>query len=249
MPKLKLTTATLSHLTVSKRTDYYDTIETGLILRVTPSGAKTFALRYRTPAGDQTRITLGECSTTFTLANARDRVRDIKRELAQGIDPKAEIQKRRDEATEAERYRYTFAQLAGDFEKRHLPTLRAKTSSEYRRIIQNILVPEFGTRTVESIRRRDVFALHERIGIDENHPRSANHTKAILSKMFNFAIEREYIESNPATNVKAHKAGKVRRERYYTTTELKALWDTFELEPEPVRSYFKLLLLTGPKAR
>lgn len=244
MPKLKLTNPTITNLVTTKRIDYYDTIETGLIFRVTPSGGKTFALRYRNLAGEQSRITLGEYSATFTLANARDKVRDIKRDLAQGIDPKTEIAKRRSEATEAERYRFTFAQLARDFIARHLPTLRPKTSTEYRRIIQNILIPEFGTRAVESIRRRDVFALHERIGIDERKPTTANLTKAIASKMFSFAIEREYIESNPATNVKLHKAGKIRRDRAYTSDELVRIWNAFEVQQEPMRTYFKFLVLT-----
>ena len=214
---------------------------------MTPSGKKTFALRYRDLAGEQSRITLGEYSPNFTLANARDRVREIKQGLANGTDPKAEVTKRRNEATEAERYRYTFAQLARDFEARHLPTLRPKTSSEYQRIIRNILVPEFGSLSVESIRRRHVFALHERIGVDEQHPRTANFAKAVLSKMFTFAIEREYIEANPALNVASHKAGKVRRDRFYTADELRAIWNAIEQQQDPVRSYFKMLMLTGQR--
>jgi integrase len=247
MAKTKLTTALIANIQTTTRTDFYDSFESGLILRVTPNGHKSFALRYRDASGAIRRITLGEYSNTFTLANARDRVREIKQGLSNGIDPKAEIIKRKSDAIEAERDRYTFAQLARDFQSRHLPTLSISTQGEYARMIQKHLLPEFGHKSVDSIRRRDVFAMHERIGIDDGHPRTANLAKAILSRMFNFAIEREYIESNPASHVKAHKAGKVRRDRYYTPDELRALWTAFDNEAEPVRSYSKILLLTGQR--
>lgn len=227
-------------------TEYYDEISSGLILRVSARGNKTFEIRYTDSKGNKTRYTIGNVNS-LSLAEARAQLFYTRDQLAKGVDPKAEISKRKSDAIEAERDRYTFAQLARDFQSRHLPTLSIKTQGEYARMIQKYLLPEFGHRSVDSIRRRDVFTLHERVGIDEGHPRTANLVKAIISRMFTFAIEREYIESNPASNVKAHKAGKVRRDRYYTPDELCALWTAFESEPEPVRSYFKILLLAGQR--
>src|SRR5690606_31251074 len=48
-------------------------------------------------------------------------------------------------------------------------------------------------------------------------------------------------------NIKAFKAGKVRRERYYNDDEIRALWQAFDTQAEPMRSYFKLLILTGQR--
>jgi integrase len=246
MPKQALNDKFIKSVVVEKDTEYFDTTTSGLFLRVSPSGRKIFGVRYFSAEGKQRRYTLGDYKN-IGLAQARSMLYTVRDELNKGIDPRAEIEKKKVEAIEAVRNQYTFSDLSRDFIHRHLPTLRPKTSTEYKRIINNILIPEFGKLPVESIRRRDMFTLHEKIGVDQGKARLANLTKSVASRMFNYAIEREYIETNPVANIKALKAGKVRRERYYNDDEIKALWHAFETQAEPMNSYFKLLILTGQR--
>ena len=52
------------------RTSYHDSKTHGLVLRVTPKGAKTFTLVYVAPGGERARLTLGRYPH-LPLARAR----------------------------------------------------------------------------------------------------------------------------------------------------------------------------------
>jgi hypothetical protein len=60
-----------------KLTEYSDTNERGLCLRVTPAGVKSWTYRYRTPSGKQRRVSLGKLDVV-SLASARKAVRKQK---------------------------------------------------------------------------------------------------------------------------------------------------------------------------
>jgi hypothetical protein len=67
------------------RIEYYDTDVTGLALRVTPSGAKSWTVRYW-HGRRQRRLTIGD-TDAFTLAQARDEARDVLYAAGKGQDP------------------------------------------------------------------------------------------------------------------------------------------------------------------
>lgn len=61
----------------------------GLALRVTPSGVKSWALRYRTAGGDRRRIKIGRYPDV-ALATARRRAAELRDGVAAGADPQGE---------------------------------------------------------------------------------------------------------------------------------------------------------------
>lgn len=63
----------------------------GLILVVKPSGAQSWVLRVRI-GGERRDIGLGS-TKVFTLAEARAKASDLRREIARGVDPVAEKKK------------------------------------------------------------------------------------------------------------------------------------------------------------
>jgi hypothetical protein len=63
----------------------FDDKQAGLGVRVTSSGGKTYLAQY-TRAGVRRRIPLGSCAA-ITLEDARDAVRRIMAEVANGHDP------------------------------------------------------------------------------------------------------------------------------------------------------------------
>jgi integrase len=84
-------------------------------------------------------------------------------------------------------------------------------------------LPAFGFRQLVDIRRRDVRELVEDIARKRNAPIMANRTLGVLSRMFNFALEREWIEANPAARIP--EPGEERsRDRVFTNEELRELW-------------------------
>ena len=86
-----------------------DHLVKGLALRVTPSGIRTWTLRYRNPAGAQLRWTIGTFPTVG-LATAGP-ARTALRKVPDGFDPSAEKQEKRDAGTFGELATY----IAEDF--------------------------------------------------------------------------------------------------------------------------------------
>jgi site-specific recombinase XerD len=58
-----------------------------------------------------------------------------------------------------------------------------------------------GFRRLVDIRRRDVRELVEEIARKRDAPIMANRTLGVLCRMFNFALDREWIEANPASRI------------------------------------------------
>src|SRR5262245_22390993 len=107
---------------------------TGLYLVIQPSGAKSWAARYRFD-GKPRKLTLGDVGT-ISLAAARKAVATARHEVEQGIDPA----KTKRQAKEAEREEA--AREAGDtiewavtqFLGKHVSKKRPVTASAYRRM-------------------------------------------------------------------------------------------------------------------
>lgn len=68
-----------------KRTDYQDAKTTGLYLRITPSGAKTFSV-FRRINGKLERITIGPYPAV-SIDEARIRAGEINTAIARGLNP------------------------------------------------------------------------------------------------------------------------------------------------------------------
>ena len=208
--------ATLPTPTVEQRQlDYWDPAMRGFGVRVSYGGKKAFVVRYR--VNDRLRrLTLGPYPD-LSLADARRKARIIMGDVAHGEDPAEDKQARRDAET--------FKGLAKAYlevaEKRH------RSWKEEKRIIDKDLLPEFSLRLLADIRRRDVRELIEAIARKRKAPVMANRTLGVLSRMFNFALDREWIEASPATRIP--EPGEERsRDRVLTDDELRELWVNLE---------------------
>jgi len=187
----------------------------GFGVRVSYGGKKASVVRYR--VNDRLRrLTLGPYPD-LSLAEARRKARMIMGDVAHGDDPAQDKQARRDAET--------FKGLAKAYlevaEKRH------RSWKEEKRIIDKDLLPEFGPRLLVDVRRRDVRELVEAIARKRNAPVMANRTLGVLSRMFNFALDREWIEASPATRIP--EPGEERsRDRVLGDDELRELWVSLE---------------------
>jgi len=104
----------------------------GLHLVIQPSGAKSWAMRYRRPGGKTAKLTLGTCDDTgggegeptlgghLTLAGARRLAADVRHKIASGHDPAANWmeEKKRLRASPSEAAT-TFGPAAMDFIREH----------------------------------------------------------------------------------------------------------------------------------
>jgi site-specific recombinase XerD len=106
-------------------------------------------------------------------------------------------------------------------EKRH------RSWREEKRIIDKDLLPVLGFRRLAEIRRGDVRELVEGIARKRDAPIMANRTLGVLSRMFNFALDREWIEANAASRI-PEPGEEQSRDRVLSDEELRELWAALE---------------------
>lgn len=217
----------------STRRELPDGYLPGLYLVVQPSGAKSWAVRYR-HNGRTRKLTLGRYPV-LSLADARDKAREALAVADAGDDPVAERRSRRDADT--------VAALVADFIKRHASKKRSGAQTE--RIFEREVLPLWGGRKAAEITRRDVIDLLDGI-VDRGHPQAANRTLAAIRKFFNWAVSRDRLDASPCAGVSAP-AEVNSRDRILTDDEIRALWKATGALGYPFGPMFRLLLLTGQR--
>jgi integrase len=170
------------------------------------------------------------------LADARKTARKKLNSVDDGHDPAA------DKA--AARNVQTFAELADEYLERHAKPLK-KSWRQDERMIKQELLPRWKHVRPADIRWPDVRALIESI-VDRGAPIHSNRMLALVRKMFNFAIGREWVEQNPCNQVK--RMGKeVSRDRVLNDDEIRMVWAALDAEEPPIQAVFRLRLMTGQR--
>lgn len=245
MPKTKLTHQQIKSMNgLEKNTAYYDELENGLILRISKTGKKTFCYRYRFNKKIK-RFTIGRFPGV-SLSDARKEVRALKTKINNGTDPQAEKKKRKYKPKEL-----TFKELAKLFSEQHLPKLKEKTREQYQRIIDVELIEKhkWGNINVSDITSQHVREVLNHKAFNEDAFTMANRIRSTISKVFSYGLKHVglKIKENPVNNTPVFDQGENVRERVYSEDEIKELWEFWETKPEPIQSYYKMLLLTGQR--
>jgi integrase len=209
----------------------------GFGCRVTDNGARSYVLRYTTKAGRERTYTIGDASVWRCTA-ARDKAKELRRQIEDGGDPLGDI--------EDERAAPTMVELVERFRAEHLPRKRPSTRDDYDGILRLHVEPHFGQHTkVADVTFADIDALHRKI-TKSGATYVANRTVAVLSKAFSLAIRWGWRETNPAKGIERNK--EFNRRRYLSGEELvrlvKALAEHGDRQAADV---FRLLLLTGAR--
>jgi hypothetical protein len=126
----------------------------GFGVKVTPSGNKVYLLQYRKGGrGAPTkRVTIGRHGA-FTPDQARKEAARLSGAIASGGDPAA--------VRAAEKSAPTVRALAERFFNEHVATkTKPRTAVEYRRLVENIIVPAVGRKRVRDVTRGDISRLH-----------------------------------------------------------------------------------------
>jgi integrase len=201
--------------TAARQRDYWDDVLRGFGVRVSYGGKRAFVVRYRVGRRLR-RLTIGPYPAK-SLADARKEARSIIGQAADGADPAGDKQ----EHLKGETFRDLAKAYIEMAEKRH------RSWKEEQRIINKDLLPVFSFRPLNEIRRRDVRDLVETIARRREAPIMANRTLGVLSRMFNYALDREWIEANPAARI-PEPGEEQSRDRVLSDDELRELWDKLE---------------------
>ena len=106
------------------------------------------------------------------------------------------------------------------------------------------VLPVWGDRPLAEIRRRDVLKLLERKA--NTSPVMANRLLALVRRFFNWAVEVDLLNDNPAAGVKAPHEEKS-RERVLRDDELKTVWLAADDMGRPFGPITQLLILTAQR--
>jgi len=230
----------------AKRIELHD--GRGLYLVIQPTGAKSWAYRYRV-GGKSRKLTLG----TFPIidvAKARSLCSAAALKTKAGGDPALEHKS----ATAADD---TFEKLARLFVERYArpknrtweQTARwlglAAGEGDSLVLTGKGAIAKWGGRKISTIQRPDVIRLLDGL-VDQGNPISANRTLALLRKLFNWAEGRYGLSSNPCDKVEMP-GSETARDRVLTDEELAAVWQAASEQGGYFASVVKLLILTAQR--
>jgi integrase len=236
MPKKTLTAASVESLRAPKsgQVEYFDKGYPGLSLRVSYGGRKTWSAFYRLH-GKLHRVGLG-VFPAMSLAEAREAWRETRKDVARGINPARSSASPRAPST-------SFADVAREWLERD--QAGNKSAPAVRRIVERELIPAWGNRPIGEIGRRDVRDLIDAIA-DRGAVVMARRVHGYLHRLFVWAVGRDIIAVNPATNLPLP-GSETRRDRVLTDAELLAVWSSTEALGFPFGPAYRLLILTGAR--
>lgn len=167
----------------------YDEEVPGFGVRITAAGVVSFVLNYRVH-GRERRLTIGRHPELTAMA-ARDRAVQFRARIRDGHDPLAEREAERQQAT---------VEILGETYLRTYAATHNRPSSvrNDKSMIEKIINVNIGELRVSAVTRQDVEALHRSL---KKTPYRANRVLALVSSMFNRAVEWEWVERNPAKGI------------------------------------------------
>lgn len=221
-----------------KKTDYFDATVTGLVLRVSAAGAKSWYVVYGPPAkrswlklGDYPEIPLG------TDRGARQRARGVRAKVGDGADPIAE--------KKALAASQTVADMIENYLARHASTRRS--GDEIARRLRKNVSDVIGTVKLSELHRRDLTRCIDTVK-DRGAKVEANRVYEDVRAMVRWAHGRGDLDHN-LVDVMKPPAETTVRERFLDAGEIRTMWTALPAADmrESTRRILRLCLITGQR--
>ncbi len=207
--------------------------------RATNNEWGTFRLRYKSN-GKTAWVTIGR-SCTISLAEARQKAKQLKAEIQLGADPQAEVQKRRKAIT-----------WNSYMETIYFPHVKAHLRSYKNLVALNAkyAAPELGHLPLRKISLETAQRLHR--GMVDVHglsPASADHLAKFLRQSMNYAVLIGLLPASPVSKIRLFNVDN-REERLMSSDQLQRLMSELnkpDKRRKVVYSVIKFLLFTGAR--
>lgn len=229
-----------------KITDYREANSHGFGVRVLTNGTKKFFYVFNI---DKKRrfLNLGvyrdaQHKSGVSLADARKTYHKARNDVLSGKDPFIEKEK-----IKVERSRTPYI---SDFVTEYIEKYakdRTRGWKETERVLRKEVVPRWGKRKINDVKKRDLVLLLDEIK-DRGSNVMANRTLAYIRGMFSYAVERDALDSNPFMGMKQPNE-EHSRERTLSVSEIKTLWSNLDKADmsEGIRSALRMILITGQR--
>jgi integrase len=203
-----------------KATSYRLADGAGLVLTIHPRGGKYWQFRYRV-AGREKTESLG-VFPEVSLAEARERVPELRKALRSGLDP-SELRKQRLKQ-QAIRARDTFERVALEWFEVWKKGKSSRTVAYKLRRMESDLFKYLGPRPIAEITRREVIDTIKAItsrDVGETAVRALQVIKAIMS----YAASHEYRDGNPISDLRPTEIIGSRESKHYARIDTSRLPD------------------------
>ena len=221
-----------------KRYFVYDDKQQGLRMYITPAGTKTFQFQARLRG--QKKIvtnTLGKYPA-LSIKEARAQAAENLVEVNAGVD----IERKKQDEKRQRQLEPTVREFATEYIEKYAKVNKKSWKADQRTLDVDIL-PEIGKLKMSEVKRRDLVAVIDKVA-DRGSMILANRVHSLLSKMFNFAMERDVIELSPVYGMKKRTSEKP-RERVLSDVEIVEFWNT--LGTSSAEMILKMILATGQR--
>lgn len=169
----------------------------GLYLEVSPSGGKWWRLKYRFE-GKENRLSLGGYPDVG-LAEARKRRDELRRQVAEGIDPAAE--RKAEKARKAEAAADCFEAVAREWFAKHKSHWAASHSEKIIRRLERDLFPWLGARPAGEIKAPELLKALRRIEA-RGAVETAHRALQNAGQVFRYAVATGRAERDPSGDLR-----------------------------------------------
>jgi integrase len=228
----------------STRNEWRDADVRGLELRVSKSGVKTWAFRYRRSSdGLKRTITLGNFPD-HGLEDARVWALGVRTSVAKGGDPASE----KTAAKKARRAAETFSEIADEWIERHgKPAKSPRALADDVSMLNRHIRPEIGDIKACDVTKRDVIALLDAVaskadarakgvGDVRRMTHRPNRVFELVRAIFRWAVSRDLLKYDPTVGVSPPIKREKARDRQLSIKEIRTLWRALDSAPvEPLR--------------
>ncbi len=206
----------------------------GFGLRVFTSGRKTYFVQYRNEYNRTRRMKIGVHSV-ITAEQAREEAKIILGEVAKGNDPSLESRNKK--------LVPTFLEFSQEYLDLYAKGIKKEKGYKEDQRLLKLSMKHIGSKTIQEITTKDIYLLHREL---KETPYQANRVRALLSKMFNLAIQWGWRSDNPVKGIDKYHEHK--KNRWLNNEEMQRLWSVLEKHPNRgVANVIRLLLLTGAR--
>lgn len=241
MPKAKLDAAfclTAQCEPGRKKTDYYDSVITGLVLEVRASGGKTFWLRYSRGPKEQKAIKIAVYGD-LSVDKVRKEAQRLRSQVVLGNDPAA------DKAEKRAVIRYA------DLADQHLDYARSyqRSAANVERIMRLHLKPRWGKLRLDEITQPAIAIWLAEKAEEGLAPATVEKVRVTLNRSFELALRWNLpgVTRNPVKGIPRKPINNA-RDRYVSAAEAKRLLAACDASLNPqLKHIVPLLLYTGAR--
>lgn len=219
--KAKLTATTIKRIEpIGKPFEVVDTEIKGFLLRVQPTGRRTFYFSYRTLVGKRKRIKIGVLGSSKTVAQAREDATVYAGKVSQGVDIQGEKVEGRQLARDMAKN-----SLSIFMEEQYKPWAVAnlksgeQTISSVKRTFPDLLTKPMVDIQLKAIERWRTERLEAGL-----KPTTINRVVHALRAVLTKAMEWEFIETHPLAGLKNLRVDEGKKARYLSDDEESRLY-------------------------